>query len=71
MKGFFGAIEFRCSESFMVVDKDRREHEGRFVECCRHMAINPPQPADIDQRVKRFLSRIRELKPNQAINTDG
>lgn len=70
MEEFFGTIKFRWSESFMVVGKHGREHEVRFVECSRHMAIKPPAPADIDQRVERFLSRIRELKSNQAIKTD-
>jgi len=52
MREFLSAISFAKSEPFRITDKHADEHQAMFVECNRLVAVNPPRPADIDERIR-------------------
>jgi len=35
-------------------DKHGIKHTARFVESSRHVAVNPPAPADLEERRRNF-----------------
>lgn len=55
---FLALVRFRMSAEFIVVDKHGKTHRGRFVELSRHIALNPPPPADLARRLTELAARI-------------
>jgi hypothetical protein len=56
MKQFLNLIEFRKTQFFDIRDKHRKMHRACFVESSRSVAINPPRPPDVEQRMKRIIN---------------
>jgi hypothetical protein len=49
------------SETVQVTDKHGTAHEGRFIECSRHVAFNAPKPKDFDPRMLERLKQWRDV----------
>lgn len=58
MAEFLSAIKFSTSTEFPITDKHGRTHAARFVECSRHVAVNPPHPDDIEERLCKIRQRV-------------
>jgi hypothetical protein len=59
MKAWFGTIRFKKSDYFSIEDKHGKKHVGCFIECSRHIAIKPPPPSDIKERMERFRQEFK------------
>lgn len=55
MKQFLNTIKFRVSDGFEITDKHGKVHRARFAEASRVVAINPPRPADFEERRRRWI----------------
>lgn len=60
LEEFLALVRFRMSAPFTIVDKHHKPHQGRFVELSRHIALNPPPPADLARRLTRFAPQVSQ-----------
>ncbi|MGA2678521.1 MAG: hypothetical protein ABSF37_04360 [Sedimentisphaerales bacterium] len=58
-KVFLNTIGFKKSDFFKITDKHKKVHVACFIECSRHVAIQPPPPPDIKERMERFRQKLK------------
>ncbi len=66
MQDFLKAIHYKKGGLFEIRDKHGATHKAHFIECSRYVAIKPPPPADIKERLKRLVESSKSRAPPQV-----
>lgn len=59
LEAFFNSISFKKGDYFDFPDKYEKKHKACFVECSRYVAIKPPPPPDMKERMTQLAERLR------------
>lgn len=54
---FLEVIKLEIGQEIIFKDKHKKEHRAYFIESSRHVAVTPPKPKDIEQRMNDLIKR--------------